>query len=60
MELNTRESLELGRKLREIFGRWQAIREAATRREGVYVLDPAAIRSALAKKRAQDTLDHGG
>lgn len=53
MQLNTQRSLELGRKVRETFGSWKNVKEAATHQGGIYVLDRAAIRQAKSRVKMQ-------
>ena len=57
MDLNTNASRALGHKIHGLFGSWQAVREAATKKAGVYVLTAEAIRAARAGRNAQRTGD---
>lgn len=52
MQLNSAKALTLGREVHEAFGSWKKVREAAEQRGGVYVIDPAKICAAKAKKLA--------
>lgn len=52
MRVNTVRSLELGRKIYERYGSWEAVRKAARLRDGVYEL-PAEPLNGHAPRRVR-------